>query len=486
MSFSSVEFLFFFPVVTAIYFALPYRWRWAHLLAASCVFYMAFVPAYILILAFTILVDYFAGIALERAHGHRRKLWLLASLIANLGILAFFKYYNFAASNMNGLLRLAGVSGHVPLLSIVLPIGLSFHTFQAMSYTIEVYRGNQSAERHFGIYALYVMFYPQLVAGPIERPQNLLPQLRTERPFDYERAASGLRQMAWGFFKKTVVADRLVVGVDAVYSRPQGFGGMQLVLATVMFAVQIYADFSAYSDIALGSARVMGIELMKNFDRPYGARNLAEFWRRWHISLYSWFNDYVYGTFVVSHRDWGRWAVVCGVILTFTLSGLWHGAAWTFVVWGVLHGVGVAAETLTRRFRARTMSSAAWRWVGMFGTFGYVCFAYIFFRAKTLADAEFIVTHLTAGWLGFLQMMRRPGVLAEALGSMGYFREELVLVTVASAFMFAAEALDARRSFVATTRRHPVVRWLSYYALVGVIVFFGAHNATQPFIYFQF
>ena len=268
MLFNSIHFAIFFVVVTTLYFVLAHKYRWLLLLSASCYFYMAFVPVYILILGFTIVVDYFAGIYLENSSGKQRKIYLIASLIANIGVLAFFKYYNFLNDNLSVLLNGLGYQNSIPRLSILLPIGLSFHTFQAMSYTIEVYRGRQPAERNFGIYALYVMFYPQLVAGPIERPQNLLHQFYEKHPFDYERIVSGLRQMLWGLFKKIVIADRLAIYVNTVYNNAEHHNGNTLVVATIFFAFQIYCDFSGYSDIAIGAARVMGFKLMTNFNRP--------------------------------------------------------------------------------------------------------------------------------------------------------------------------------------------------------------------------
>ncbi|HEV8505901.1 MAG TPA: MBOAT family O-acyltransferase, partial [Chitinophagaceae bacterium] len=254
---------------------------------------MAFIPVYILILGFTIFIDYFAGIYLEKAKS-KKKLFLIISLVANIGVLAFFKYFNFINENITGLLKGFGISNSAPVLNIILPIGLSFHTFQAMSYTIEVYRGNQKAERNFGIYALYVMFYPQLVAGPIERPQNLLHQFYEKHELNYDNVVSGLKMILWGFFQKLVVADRLSAYVNAVYKNPENHSGLTLLLATVFFAFQIYCDFAGYSNIALGSAKIMGFKLMTNFERPYYAKSVSEFWKRWHISLSSWFRDYLY------------------------------------------------------------------------------------------------------------------------------------------------------------------------------------------------
>ena len=294
MLFNSFHFVLFFVVVTSLYFVLPHRFRWFLLLASSCYFYMAFIPVYLLILGFTIIIDYFAGIWLEKTQGKERKYFLIASLIANIGVLAVFKYYNFLNTNLSELLSSIGYINQIPNLSIILPIGLSFHTFQAMSYTIEVYRGNQKAERNFGIYSLYVMFYPQLVAGPIERPQNLIHQFYEKHYFEYARVVEGLKLMLWGLFMKLVIADRLAIYVNAVYNNADQHSGKTLALATVFFAFQIYCDFAGYSNIAIGAAKVMGFKLMTNFNRPYFSRSISEFWKRWHISLSTWFRDYLY------------------------------------------------------------------------------------------------------------------------------------------------------------------------------------------------
>jgi D-alanyl-lipoteichoic acid acyltransferase DltB (MBOAT superfamily) len=278
--FNSWQFLVFFPTVTALYFALPHRFRWLLLLVASCIFYMAFIPAYLLILAFTILVDYAAGLLIATAEGPRRKLWLVVSICANLGILGFFKYFNFFNDNVRALAEALHWNYPIGALSILLPIGLSFHIFQSLSYTIEVYRGHQAPERHLGIFALYVMFYPQLVAGPIERPQNLLHQFRTPMRFDAHRVALGLQLMLWGFFMKVMIADRLALVVNPVFAEPTQFTGITLMAASVAFSFQIFCDFAGYSSIAIGAAQVMGFTLMKNFNRPYFSKSIREFWTR--------------------------------------------------------------------------------------------------------------------------------------------------------------------------------------------------------------
>ncbi|HLP50774.1 MAG TPA: MBOAT family O-acyltransferase, partial [Chitinophagales bacterium] len=306
------------------------------LLAASCFFYMFFKPVYILILFFTIIIDYYAGILIAEASGPRRKFYLSWSLVANIAVLAIFKYFNFINGNIEVLLQSFGVENPIPYLQILLPIGLSFHTFQAMSYTIEVYRGNQKAERNFITYALYVMYYPQLVAGPIERPQNVLHQFYEKHDFNHDRVVSGLKQMMWGFVKKMVVADRLAIFVNVVFSEPSQYHGITVIWAIIFFTFQIYCDFSGYSDIALGASRIMGIELMVNFNVPYISTSIKEFWSRWHISLSTWFRDYFYISIGGNRVSKPRWYF--NVFAVFLVSGLWHGANWTFVIWGALHG----------------------------------------------------------------------------------------------------------------------------------------------------
>ncbi|MBK7288369.1 MAG: MBOAT family protein [Flavobacteriales bacterium] len=392
MLFNSTEFLVFFPVVVGLFFALPYKWRWLLLLVASCVFYMAFVPVYILILGFTIGVDYFAGILIERSLGADRKRWLVLSIFANVGVLAIFKYYAFLTGNLEVFLASVGMARHFPDLGILLPIGLSFHTFQSLSYTVEVYRGHVPAERRFGIFALYVMFFPQLVAGPIDRPQSLLPQFHARRPFNMDDLRSGLVKMAYGFFKKVVVADRLALFVDPVYADLGSRNSFTILVATVFFAIQIYCDFSGYSDIAIGAARIMGFRLMENFRRPYLSGSVSEFWGRWHISLSSWFRDYLYiplgGNRVL------KWRWYYNLIITFLISGLWHGANWTYVIWGALQGGYLVASIMLGRSSSRMVQAIGLhrvprvrRAINVSFTFVLVTLAWVFFRATTAKQA---------------------------------------------------------------------------------------------------
>ncbi len=402
MLFNSIAFLIFFPVVTILYFLLPYRFRWFLLLAASCFFYMFFKPEYIIILAFTIVIDYFAGILLENESDKRKKKrYLIMSIVANVGVLAVFKYYNFINDNITGIAQLLGMKNHIPYLNMLLPIGLSFHTFQAMSYTIEVYRGHQKAERHFGIYSLYVMFYPQLVAGPIERPQNVLHQFHVKHKFDYHNAVLGLNLIAYGLFKKLVIADRLSAYVNHVYDNVGNANTLSTLIACCFFSIQIYCDFSGYSDIARGTARFMGYDLMVNFNRPYLATGISEFWSRWHISLSTWFRDYVYIPLGGNRAGKAKWHR--NLLIVFLLSGLWHGANWTFIVWGALHGIytiaGIRTKDIQERF-ARTIGlvqlPALRTFLNRLFVFILVTFAWIFFRAENFGKAKAVINKLLA------------------------------------------------------------------------------------------
>jgi alginate O-acetyltransferase complex protein AlgI len=483
MLFNSLEFLIFFPLVTGVYFLLPHRFRWFWLLLASCYFYMAFVPVYILILGFTIVIDYFAGIWIaSQTDQRKKKLALLASLAANIGVLAFFKYWNFLNENLTELLGLFSAKNPVPFLKILLPIGLSFHTFQAMSYTIEVYRGRQKPERHLGIYALYVMFYPQLVAGPIERPQNMLHQFYEKHYFEYQRVVEGLRLMLWGMFKKVVIADRLAVYVNEVYDHPDQYHGLPVLTATYFFAIQIYCDFSGYSDIALGSAKVMGFNLMQNFNLPYFSKSIREFWSRWHISLSTWFRDYVYiplgGNRV---KEW-RWLM--NLLIVFMISGLWHGAKWTFIIWGALHGIYLIGEILLNKigFVARagkTKLGEAFRWLL---TFHLVVLAWIFFRAKSVDDAFEIIRNL------FHVSFSNPGINID-LGYGGVMRNsaELWISFALLLMLVLTGAIERKRGMMQSLRQLPKPgRWALYYVCVMLIILIGNFSNKTEFIYFQF
>ena len=474
MLFDSFDFFVFFPMVAVLYFLLPHRFRCIHLLVASCIFYMAFIPQYILILFLLIGVDYAAGILIESTHGSRRKWYLAISLVSNIGILAFFKYYNFFAGNLNAVFH------DIPLLRIALPIGLSFHTFQAMSYTIEVYRGNQKAERHLGIYALYVMFFPQLVAGPIERPQNVLHQYREKKTFDYQSVKSGLGLMLWGLFKKAVIADRLAYFTDMVFNHPQQYGWSSLVIGVVFFSFQIYCDFSGYSDIALGSARVLGFKLMRNFDAPYESRSIAEFWKRWHISLSTWFRDYLYIPMGGNRVAVPRWYF--NLLFVFVVSGFWHGANWTFLIWGALHGFYLILAIVTQKWRDRLtavlgINRVKWLYDGIqvVSTFSLVAFAWIFFRANNLSDALYMAR-------GVLRPLRTKG--ASIINQVGL--STLAMSGMLILGMLLVEFANRRRNLELRLQSYPkVYRWGVYYVLLVALISLSVYT-KRYFIYFQF
>jgi len=497
MTFNSWQFLIFFPIVVAVYFALPFRFRWAWLLAASCFFYMAFIPVYILVLFLLIAIDYTAAIFLEKFTGARRRAFLIFSIFSTCAVLFVFKYFNFFNANLAALAKFLHWNYPVENLGLILPIGLSFHTFQSLDYVIEVYRGRFKAERHFGKYALYVMFFPQLVSGPIERAQNLLPQIHTRFEFDYDRVVAGLKLMLWGLFQKVVIADRLALVVNQVYNHPQDYSGPALATATIFFAFQIYCDFAGYSDIAIGAAQVMGFRLMQNFNRPYLAASIGEFWQRWHISLSTWFRDYLYIPLGGNRVGKSRWAG--NIMITFLVSGLWHGANWTFIIWGGLHGFYYLCSAMTESMRRRLAAVVAQaRLTIIYGAvkrlvvFTLVCFAWVFFRAANAGEAFYIIGNLGKGWgaplvfdpalEGFIGLRYPEFLLAAALIFL------LMGIHVLQEFILpkTAALLDGKPSLRAMSASWPLgIRWAVYLAAIFVIVNFGV-DAEIPFIYFQF
>jgi len=369
-------------------------------------------------------------------------------------------------------------------LQLILPVGLSFHTFQSMSYTIEVYRKRQTAERHFGIFALYVMFYPQLVAGPIERPQNLLGQFRTQHVFDIDQARSGIELMIWGFFKKVVVADRLALLVSPVYDAPLNvYFGPTLITATMLFAIQIYCDFSGYSDIARGAARVMGFDLMENFRLPYFAKSISEFWSRWHISLSTWFRDYLY--IPLGGNRVSLWRHQFNIAVVFLVSGLWHGASWNFVIWGALHAIFMILSALGGRV-FRTPRYVLWTALSWAGTFALVCFAWIFFRASDLTHASYIATHLTTGVLTAIKA-RSLDVFMAAQNRYPGLPSEHVIAALVVFILLIAELLSAnKKQWERFFCRKKFMRRIAYLTLITLILGFGVFDNSIPFVYFQF
>ena len=495
MLFNSLHYLIFLPLVVGGYYLCPHRWRWLLLLVASYYFYMcwsadyAVKVEYALLLLVSTSVAYTAGrgIAATEDRGRKKK-FLWASITVLLGILFTFKYYNFFNASVRGVLASLQIPFAIPHSDLLLPIGISFYTFQKISYVVDVYNGSARAEKHFGIFAVYSCFFPQLVAGPIERPKHLLHQFYERHDFTYENATAGLRQILWGVFKKVVVADRVAILVKAVYADPHSYTGLPLIVATLFFAVQIYCDFSGYTDIALGSARLIGFDLMANFRQPYFSKSIPEFWRRWHISLSTWFKDYLYiplgGNRVV------KWRWYYNLFITFFISGLWHGASWTFAAWGALHGGYMLLDSFFGRgrdwFRSKLKSvfaQTAFDGFNLALTFALVTVAWIPFRAANFSDAWFIFTHLFAGashWLDF-------GTVSLQFRGMGLNATELMLSVVFTGLVVVYDIIDSRGGVWASLKTKPTpVRWAVYYALLILVLFFGPYNQAQNFIYFQF
>jgi D-alanyl-lipoteichoic acid acyltransferase DltB (MBOAT superfamily) len=481
VSFSSWQFLLFLPAVSAVFFQLDPRQRRWWLLAASMLFYVSFVPAYILVALPLVAIGYTAARVID-AGTARRGVVLAGAVLVTLGVLAVFKYVDFAGENVAWLGDVVGVPYTHLMVGWVLPIGLSFQTFQLLAYLFEVHGGRQPAERSFVTFALYMLFFPLQVAGPIERPQSLLPQLRLDARWDGDRALSGVKLIAWGLFKKMVLADRLALVVATVYGSPAAFSGPQLLLATVLFAWQIYYDFSGYTDVARGAARVLGIDLHFNFNRPYAARFVGDFWGRWHVSLTSWFRDYVYAPMAGRRPKAGRRALAVWVV--FLLSGLWHGAGWTFVAWGGLHALYLTVGTATARARARLAGAiglgrvprvhAAARVVV---TFALVSFAWIFFRAADLTEAALIVARLPVGWGAWS---------AESLPAMGISVEAFRRLVAVIAVFEALAWLDKRDGAQAPLAgRWAPLRALAYVCVVAGILEFSVTESV-PFIYAGF
>lgn len=480
MLFNSLEFFIFFLLVVTLYFIIPHKYRWIFLLLASCAFYMAFIPAYILILFFLIIIDYFSAIFIEKYSGNRKRIFLIISIFFTCLTLFIFKYFNFFISNIESIAIFINWNYTSRTLKLLLPVGLSFHTFQSLSYVIEVYRGKYKAERHFGIYALYVMFFPQLVAGPIERPQHLISQFYQKHYFEYERVSEGLKIIALGLFKKAVIADRLALFVNPVFDNITAYNGISLIMPVIFFGFQIYYDFSGYSDIAVGAAKIMGFNLVENFRHPYLAVSTADFWKRWHISLSTWFRDYLYIPLGGSRVNPLRWCF--NIFITFLISGLWHGANWTFIIWGALHGFYYIFGGVTSNLRRNisylsgiTKFPKIQKILKIISTFLLVSFAWIFFRANNMSDAFYIVKNMFC-----LKSLN----LTETI----FFSQpayELLALIWAFIFIYLTYIFQFKNSKSPFLKEKLLLRWFLYYSLILSIMFLGVISEMK-FIYFQF
>lgn len=497
MSFISLSYLFFLPLISLVYFLLPHRFRWLLLLIASYFFYMCWNINYALLMLLSTVITYYSGYlmgkvpivdAADTSNTKRyKKTILTVSLVSNLGILFFFKYFNF----FNGLVGDVFARLHITLgfenLNILLPVGISFYTFQALSYSLDVYYGRTEPSTHFGKYALFVSFFPQLVAGPIERSWHLLPQFDKKMDFDYQRAKEGLALVLWGVFKKVVISDRLAVVVNSVYGDPSKYFGFEIIISTLFFAFQIYCDFSAYTDMARGSAKILGFNIMENFKRPYFAASVPEFWRRWHISLTSWFRDYVYIPLGGNRVKMARW--YANIMIVFLLSGLWHGAAINFLVWGFLHGMFQLIDVHSRKARTRLNVFFGVRenrkdiqGLKILWTFFLVCFAWIFFRAKSFNEAQIIIKN---------SLVYNPWTLWDgSLYELGLDSKDLTMSFILIIGLCCSWYFERRQSISqGILRTHIVPRYFIYTIFIVTIIIFGYYGEgynSAEFIYFQF
>ncbi len=468
MLFNSLHFLIFLPVVVVLYYLLVPRLRWILIFFASCYFYMAFVPEYILILFLIIIIDYFSALAISRNQGRVKLLYLVLSLTSNIVLLCFFKYFNFLNENLQFFFSLFGREFHPVNLNIILPIGLSFHTFQSMGYTIEVYRGRQKPENHIGYFANYVLFFPQMVAGPIERYETLGNELKESRDPRYSDVVNGLRLVLFGLFVKMAVADNIAPFVNMVYLEPSKYSSGEVLTAIFLFSFQIYADFYGYSTIALGAARLLGIKIMDNFKTPYLSRSVSEFWSRWHISLSTWFRDYLYIPLGGNRVSLPRWTF--NILVVFMVSGLWHGASWTFVVWGALHGLMLLLERyFSMAFKFGIKES--WSFINVLltiKTFLITSFIWIFFRSESFEKAKQVIGAI----------FNNSGVPVS--GTPLLIPLLFIVVLVVLDIWVYGSRFDRRLDVLP-----PVIRWVIYtIILFGLLALSGTQKFT--FIYFQF
>lgn len=487
MLFNSIAYGFFLPIVFLLHWVVPRKFRWIVLLMASYYFYASWGVGYVAVILLTTVFSYMAALYLDRRRKRapfRRRI-LPVSVLLCLGVLFVFKYFNFFTESIAALMGRLSIPVQPLTLKLALPIGLSFYIFQTISYLVDVYRGNLPAETHFGLYAVYISFFPKVMQGPIERGEKLLPQLNRPRRFQYKQATYGMKLMAWGYFKKLVLADGLSVYVSQVYDNLPAYTGFSLALATFFFAIQLYCDFSGYTDIALGSARILGINLTQNFRAPYFASSIKDFWGRWHISLSSWLRDYVY--IPLGGNRGGALKKARNILITFLVSGLWHGASWNYVLWGGIHGVLQVAEGVLPWNRKGSPFQKDRRLHGMICiltvpcTFLLVCFAWIFFRAATIGDGIYVLRNMFTG-IGDLHTYFYNAAL-----QMGLTLPHLIYNCLPMVLLFAYDFASLRTDVIRLiSRQRFFIRWPVYILLLLIILLFSEKGVTTEFIYMQF
>ncbi|HPC39376.1 MAG TPA: MBOAT family O-acyltransferase [Spirochaetota bacterium] len=521
MLFNSIDFLIFLPTVVLVYFLIPHAWRWIWLLASSCFFFGYFyyssyvtgttpVHYYIIIILSVlsvIIVDYIIAIMIERsASGASNKttIYLLIGILFPLVLLFIFKYFNFFNQTISQIASFFMLNYPARILNIIVPVGISYYTFHSISYIIDVYRG-QKAERHLGIFSLYILFFPKIVAGPIERSGMLIPQFREEHTFDYQRFTDGLKLMAWGFFKKIVIADRAAIIANEVFNNPHGYQGIYLIIACFSFIFQVYCDFSGYSDIAVGTAQLMGFKLTDNFRRPYLSTSISDLWRRWHITLISWLRDYIY--IPLGGKRVARWRWQYNIMVIFLVSGIWHGANWTFIIWASLNGFYQLFSIWTEKIRERFNTLIGLTRVPRFHkalkiltTFLLFTFAGIFFRANTASDGFYIISHLHTGFGDLFKIIAALDyeklkfflVIQNKVTFLGFakpaFLPEMATLALMLIVWYGVEIIqeNSKQPLRTLISAKPwYVRWALYYGILFALVFLGVF-ANQQFIYFKF
>ena len=487
MLFNSINFLIFLPIVFFFYWFVANKSLKAQnilLLVASYFFYACWDWRFLFLLVFSTLLDYFTGLKMCQAENLKgKKFWFWLSIIINLGFLGTFKYYNFFAQSFAEAISNIGLHINPWTIKVILPVGISFYTFHGLSYVIDIYYGRIKAEKNFIDYSVFVSFFPLLVAGPIERATHLLPQIQQKRSFDYSKAVNGLRQILWGFFKKIVIADQCANYANLIFNNHPSYSGVTLIIGALFFTFQIYCDFSGYSDIALGTARLFGIELLRNFAFPYFSRDIAEFWRRWHISLSSWFRDYLY--IPLGGSKGGTWKKIRNTFIIFIVSGFWHGANWTFIAWGTLNAIYFLPLLLSNKNRDNMETIAKGRsipsfkeMINMLTTFGLTIVAWVFFRAETFTSAVLYLKNLFTGLV----------VKKSYIQSIAFFNKQIGFSIIIFLILFMLIEWNGREQQFAIEKlglkwKRPL-RLLFYYIIIISIIWFS--GTQQQFIYFQF
>lgn len=495
MLFNSIHFLVFFPIVVLIYFLMPFKFRKVWMLISSYYFYMSWNPKYAILIGTTTIITYFSGLLIEKANGisdgdksiKLKKFWVLMSIVSNLGILFLFKYYNFFISSIKRVLSLNDVIVIIPSFDYLLPVGISFYTFQALSYTMDIYRKDVKAEKSMVKYALFVSFFPQVLAGPIEKSKNLLHQFDEKHSFDYYRVRNGLVLMLWGFFQKIVIADRLAILVNTVYNNPSKYRGLEIIIATIFYAFQIYCDFSSYSDIARGAAEIMGFRLTVNFKQPYFSRSIKEFWKRWHISLSSWFKDYLY--IPLGGNRCSKLRNYANIMIVFLVSGLWHGASMNFLVWGGLHGIYQVIENILKPVKEKIIDAFkiktdifSFKFFQVLTNFVLVDFAWIFFRANSFTGAKMLIKNMA---------YFNPWILYSGeIYSLGLDSKDFKVAVLGIIIVLIVNYIQATKSVhIDLSKQNIGFRWAVYFTAIIFILILGVYGpeySKQQFIYFQF